>query len=267
MKNPADYGPWALVTGASSGIGEQFARILGGMGLNLLLTARDQDRLAAIAADIRQSSSVEVDVLAADLAAEGVVEEILDWTANYELGLLVSNAGFGLKGLHETQRAQDLRAMLQVNCHAPTLLAHGLLPRFRQRPCAGIIITGSIEGFVAFPWSTAYAASKAYVRALGEGLAWECRDSGIAVEVLCPGSTDTPALVKQGFDADKMAGVMAPSDVASQALAQLGNRTIFVPGRGNRFLGWLLSNLPRGVAVNFAGNAMKQAISAQQRGS
>jgi short-subunit dehydrogenase len=249
-----------MVTGASTGMGEQFARILAGRGFKLLITARDKNRLRELAAELDAAHGNEVQYLAADLAAEGVVNELLDWARDKDIGLLVSNAGFGLKGPHHEQQAAQLGAMLQVNCQAPTLLTHGLLPQLRSRPKAGVIMTGSIEGFVAFPWSAAYAASKAYVRSLGEALAWECRGTGVDIQVLAPGSTDTPALSKQGFDASRMNGVMSPREVVTQALANLGRKTVFVPGGGNKLFGWLLSNLPRKAAVNFAGSAMRKAV-------
>lgn len=267
MINAAEFGPWAVVTGASTGIGEQFARLLADAGFKLLLTARDQQRLDTLARELAVGREIEVRTAALDLALAADLDRLLDMATALAPGLVISNAGFGLKGPHHELVRGELRNMLSVNCAAPALLAQALLPGMRQRARAGLIITGSVEGFAPFPLSAAYAASKAFVLSLGEALAWECRDSGVQVEVLAPSATDTPALVKQGFDARRMSGVMTPRDVAAQALQALGEHSVFVPGgTGNRFFARLLALLPRRWATAMAGNAMRKAIEANRRG-
>lgn len=254
------YGPWALVTGASSGIGEQFARVLAERGLNVVISARRADRIEALAESLRSAHGVEMLPVVADLGDAAGTAAIVDAVAGLDLGLVVSNAGFGLKGVHAEQDPVQLDAMLNVNCRAPMQFACQLIPRLVGRGRGGLIITGSIEGFIGFPWSAAYAATKAFVLSLGEAVAFELRDTGVDLEVLCPGSTDTEALVKQGFNPQEMRGLMPPRAVVEQALANLGRRAVFVPGGGNRFFARLLSNLPRAMAVSFAGNAMRSAV-------
>ncbi len=259
------YGPWAMVTGASSGIGEQFAVLLAERGLNLILVARREDRLRALQARLQGEHKVDVDLVVADLSEPPAVADVLRALASRPVGLLVSNAGFGLKGNFAEHDAERLQRMVQVNAVTPMQLAHAVLPSLQARGHGGILFTGSIEGEVGFPYSTAYAASKAFVHSLGGGLWEECRASGVDVLVLSPGSTDTEAPALQGINRDQMVGMMPPSEVASQALDALGKRPLLIPGLMNRVFIALLRWLPRSWALRFAGFGMLSAIRNSQK--
>lgn len=254
------YGPWALVTGASSGIGEQFARQLARSGLDLVLVARRADRLTALRDELVAAYGIAVELLVEDLAGSGAVDRVLASVGERDVGLLVSNAGFGLKGPFIGHRREQLETMFDVNARAPLLLLHGLMPRLARRATAGIILTGSQEGETPFPWSSAYAATKAFVHSLGQSLYGECRGTGIDVLVLAPGATDTEALPLQGFDTRSLSGLMNPAEVARQALAHLGRVPLHVPGRMNRFMVGVLRRLPRRWAIALAGQAMAAAL-------
>lgn len=258
------YGPWALVTGASSGIGEQFSRHLAARGLDLVITARRASLLRTLAEELEAAHGVRVEAVAIDLAETTGVEFLLGACKERDIGLVVNNAGFGLKGYHHDQRAQDLDAMLALNCRAPMLLAHAFLPQLARRGTGGLLFTASIEGFVGFPFSAAYAATKAFVLSLGEALSVELAREGVDVLVLAPGSTDTDAPISQGIDRSQLIGLMQPSDVAAQALAQLGRRRVLVPGLANRTLVGFLRAVPRGVAVRLAGAGLRRAIERSQ---
>lgn len=262
------YGPWALVTGASSGIGEQFARQLAARGLNLVITARRAELLERLAADLRRQHGVAVEVLPLDLSHQDFIPSLMLACAGKEIGLVVSNAGFGLKGEHHQLDAAQLTAMLNLNCHAPMLLAHAFAPKLIARGHGGLLFTGSIEGFIAFPWSTGYAATKAFVLALGEGLWGELKAHGIDVMVLAPGSTDTDAPALQGIDRSQLIGLMSPAAVAREALEQLGKRPVLITGWVNRLLVGFLGVLPRRLAVQLAGKGIRMALerSAKRRG-
>jgi hypothetical protein len=256
------YGPWALVTGASSGIGEQFVRQLTRAGFNLLLVARREDRLRDLRAELGDKRSREIELLVADLADLDAVDRVVAAAAGRELGLLISNAGFGLKGPYLSHDRARLEAMMNVNARAPLLLTHALLPQLRKRASGGIILTGSQEGEAPFPWSTAYAATKAFVHSLGLGLYGELAGTGIDVLVLAPGATDTEALGLQGFDASVLPGLMPPAEVARQALQQLGRTPLHVPGADNRKFVRQLRRMPRRRQVEFNGANMAAALAA-----
>lgn len=254
------YGPWAIVTGASSGIGEQFARLLAERGFNLIITARRKERLNTLAKALQDQHSTEVLPLVLDLSSQDFLTELTDVIADKTIGLVISNAGFGLKGEHHLSSADQMDRMLQLNTRAPMLLAHTLTPALIKRGKGGFIFTGSIEGFVAFPWSASYAASKAFVLSLGQSLGYELRPYGIDVLVLAPGSTDTEALTLQGFDPKQQLGLMPPRQVAEQALSQLGRKPVFISGWINRQSIRLLCALPRSLATRLAGAGMRSAI-------
>ena len=259
------YGPWALVTGASSGIGEQFARQLARAGFNLLLVARREDRLRDLRAELGQRRRREIELLVADLADRETVDSIVAAAERHDVGLVVSNAGFGLKGPFETQSRARLEAMLNVNARTPLLLVHALLPRLRARPTAGIVLTGSVEGEAPFPWSSAYAATKAFVHSLGLGLHGELAGTGVDVLVLAPGATDTEALGLQGFDAATLPSVMPPAEVARQALRELGRTPLHIPGADNRKFVSQLRRMPRRRQLEFNATNMAAALAATGR--
>ena len=252
------HGPWALVTGASSGIGEAFARSLAARGLDLVLTARRKQRLDALAEELVATHGIAVEVVAADLSDARSLEEIARAVEGKPTGLLVSNAAMGLKGDHEHKSVDELTRLLHTNCLAPLLLTRHFLPSLRTRKRAGIILVGSMEGFLGFPHSAAYAASKAFVRSLGEGLWGELGDTGVDLLVLAPGQTDTAMLREAGVKPRAALGVMTPRQVAEQALRRLDQGPVFQTGRMNRLLVRFLTTIPRRSAIRMVGWGMKQ---------
>ncbi len=223
------YGPVALVTGASSGIGRAFAECLAAKGLNLLLVARRVPILAELARRLETQHGISVIVCEADLAEATSVPLIMQAAASLDVGLVISNAGFSLKGEHAGHDPVALTEMLMVNCHAPMLLAHGFIPLLRARGKGGIIFTSSVEGLIGMPYSTAYAATKGFVNRLGEGLWGELTPGGIDVLTICPGATDTEALVRSGIDPATLGNVMSPHAVARLALENIANGPTYFP--------------------------------------
>jgi short-subunit dehydrogenase len=263
------FGPWALVTGASSGIGAAFAHALAARGLNLVITARRLRLLESMAGELKHRYGVSVQAIGLDLANPEFLRPLLEACAGKDIGLVVSNAGFGVKGEHHRLGAERLSAMLAVNCHAPMLLTHAFAPRLITRGRGGFVLTGSIEGFLGFPYSSAYAATKAFVTVLGEGLWGELRGHGIDLMVLSPGATDTDAPTLQGIDKGKIPGpVMAPAVVAEQALLRLGRRSpVFIPGFINRWLVRLLRLLPRRLGLRLTGKGIRDTLALPEPGS
>lgn len=184
---------WALVTGASAGLGEEFARQLAAAGAHLVLTARRKDRLDALADDLRRKNGVQVEVFAADLAMDGTVEAIFAFTEGrrLEMELLINNAGFGAYGeFHRIPLARQ-REMLRVNISAVVQLTHLYLPQMIARRRGDILIVASTAAFQAVPYISTYAATKAFDLIFAEGIAEEVRPYGVRVCALCPGSTHT----------------------------------------------------------------------------
>ncbi len=213
----ARYGDWALVTGASSGIGQALARQIAADGLNLVLTARREERLSNLASELERDHGVKTRVVAADLAERAEVEALLADVSDLEIGLLVNNAGLGYVGRFDLLDRDRLRQLVSVNCEAPLILSHALLQGMRERGRGGVLITGSVSGRQPLPLHAVYAATKAFDLFLGEALWAELRASNVDVVVLEPGSTETEfhevagEIVHSGQSAEEVArrGLMA----------------------------------------------------------
>lgn len=243
------YGPVALVTGASSGIGWAFAEELGKRGFDLVLTARRVDRLEELAARLAQDHGVRSRVIGADLTDQNAPAAILQETAGMDIGLVVSNAGFNMKGAYETKSASSLTKLLMVNCYAPMHLAHGFIPRLKARGKGGIIFTSSVEGLIGAPYSAAYSASKALVNALAEGLWGELAGSGVDVLALCPGATESEATLKRGIGGHPMQDLQPADDVARRALEGIAQGPVLIPNESYEAMFARLLALPRREAL------------------
>lgn len=247
------YGPIALVTGASSGIGLAFAEELASRGLDLVLTARRTGHLEALAERLQSTFGIRVRIIGADLSDPDAPARLLEDTANEDIGLLISNAGFNIKGAFESKDASAMARMLTVNCHAPMQLAHGFLLRLKTRGHGGILFTASVEGLIGCPYSTAYSASKALVISLGEGLWGEMQGTGIDVLTLCPGATESEAT-------EGMAGIanlQPAAEVARLALDALREGPTFVPHAHYRDMFERLRTMPRRDALIAMAQSMK----------
>lgn len=190
---PAWSGKWALVTGASAGIGKALAEELARGGANLVLTARRRDRLDALAQQLSAAHKIQVKVVFADLTRPDAPQQILDFTNQQQLAidLLANNAGFGAYGAFHTVDAQRFLDMVQVNCSAVVHLTHLYLPQMIARRSGDILIVASTASFQPVPYISTYAATKAFDLLFAEGLAEELKPHGIRVCALCPGSTES----------------------------------------------------------------------------
>lgn len=251
------YGPVALVTGASSGIGKSFAELLARKGLDLVLIARRVQRLDELASSLQKQHGIKVKVSPIDLVETTAAQQVLEITSSADVGLVVSNAGFGFKGEYASGDSKFMSDMLMVNCHVPMLLAQGFVPRLRKRGKGGIVLTSSVEGLIGCPYSTAYAASKAFVKSLGEGLWGELTPEGIQVLTLCPGATDTEAARLQGIDPATMQNVMSPDDVARLTLENINNGPTYIPSAHYRASFDRLLSMPRAEALQAIAQNMK----------
>lgn len=251
------YGPVALVTGASSGIGWAFAEELAERGFDLALTARRTQRLEELAAKLESTHGTKSRVIPADLSDPSAPATLIEATAGMDIGLLVSNAGFNIKGAFETKDPGAMAKMLTVNCHAPMQLAHGFIPRLKQRGKGGIIFTSSVEGLIGCPYSTAYSASKALVVGLGEGLWGELEPEGIDVLTLCPGATESEATARHSDDFSKLENLQPARDVVRLALDNITNGPTYVPNDHYRMMFDNLRSRPRREALAGMAESMK----------
>jgi hypothetical protein len=186
-------GKWALITGASAGIGWALAEQLAAGGTHLVLTARRKARLADLAAKLSSRHGVQVETFAADLSQPGAPDAIFAYTQGKGIAvhLLVNNAGFGAHGAFQQIDLARQLEMVQVNVSAVLHLTHLFLPPMIERRSGDILIVASTAGFQGVPYISTYAATKGFDLLFAEGLAEEVRKYGVRVCVLCPGSTAT----------------------------------------------------------------------------
>ncbi|MFK7895518.1 MAG: SDR family NAD(P)-dependent oxidoreductase [Myxococcota bacterium] len=232
----ARYGEWALVTGASSGIGTALSRQIAADGMKVVLTARREDRLQSLATELERDHGIETKVVVADLGEPSGPQALIDAVADLEIGLLVNNAGLGMAGRFDLLPREALRRLVAVNCEAPLVLTHAFVQEMRERGRGGVLFTGSAAGRQPIPLHATYAATKAFDLFLGEGLWAELRASNIDVTVLEPGSTET--------EFQEVAGEIAHSgqraeDVARRGLAALGQQPSVIVGWYN----WVRANI------------------------
>lgn len=216
-------GKWALVTGASAGIGLALAEELALANANLVITARRTDRLESLASRLRSTRGVKVEVLAADLATPSAPGEIRSFTESksLEIELLINNAGFGSYGrFHESDLSRQLE-MVRVNCTAVVHLTHLYLREMVRRRHGDILIVASVAGFQAVPYVSTYAATKAFDLRFAEGIAEEVRRYGVHVCALCPGSTTTEFREVAGQPERTFRGAESAEKVARTGLRAL----------------------------------------------
>ena len=215
---------YALITGASSGIGECFARALGARGRNLVLVARSRPKLEALAAELRVAHRVQVESLGCDLSLAGAATRLAEALRErrLEVGLLVNNAGFGARGEFWKLPLERQSEMMRLNVQALIDLTHLLLPSMLEQRGGGIINVSSTAGFQPVPYTTVYAATKAFVSSFSSGLAEELRPYGVIVVTLCPGGTNTNFFEASRYGTRNFpGGLQAPEEVVEAGLAAL----------------------------------------------
>lgn len=257
MKDQIYSGRWAMITGASSGIGAAFARELAARGANLVLTARRLDRLHVLAGTLTAQYGVETLSIEADLGDVRAVDLIEARTAaaGIEVDLLINNAGYGLPGhFHRHQWPAHAR-FLRVMIEAPTELAHRLLPGMRQRGWGRIVNVASLAGIIpGSAGNTLYGASKAYMIKFSQSLGLENRGHGIAVQALCPGFT-----LSEFHDVSGARHLMnrlprfmfqTADQVVEECIGSIERgRLVHVSGRANRLIALLMKCLPERLAL------------------
>ena len=235
------YGPYALIAGGSYGLGAAFAEAAARRGLDVVLMARNEDRLMATAARLRESYRVDVVTLAADLADfDAVKRQVL--ALGVPIGLLVYDAAFAPIGRFEDLTEEQLAQAAAVNVRAPLLLAKLLSAPMIERGRGGIVLMSSLAGSQGSPNIAAYAATKAFNTVLAEGLWSELKPRGVDVLACVAGAILTPGY-QQAESARPAPGTMKADEVAEQALAALGAGPVVVPGAVNRIGRFVLTRL------------------------
>jgi uncharacterized protein len=258
------YGPWALVTGASEGIGQAFAEHLAERGLNLVLVARRRPLLDALAARLNHAHGVECVVMPADLTDPAAIDDLVARTADVDVGLVVAAAGYGTSGLLLDAPLDVETGMLALNCNSVLALAWHFGQRLAARGQGGMVFMSSLLAFRGAPRAANYAATKAYIQALAEGLRSEWAAHGVDVIASAPGPT------RSGFERRanmQMAHAMPADVVARVTLQALGRRTTVRPGWLSKLLGWSLALLPRWAQVRIIGAVMKGMTGQQAKGA
>ena len=251
----------SLVTGASSGLGAEFARQLAARGSDLVLVARSADRLEALAEDLRTRHRVTVTALPADLGLADEVGRVAAHAAATEVGVLVNNAGFGTYGTFASLDAGREHAEIMVNAVAAVDLAHAVLPAMLARRRGGIITVASSIAFQPAPRQTVYGATKAFALAFSEALWAETRGSGVRILALCPGPVATGFVASLGDQAATTSTIYRrtadPADIVRAGLRGFDRDAMTViPGLRTRFLAQGHRFFPRTVMVRMTGRML-----------
>jgi len=225
------YGNWALITGASSGIGEEFARQLAKMKFNLVLVARRTENLENISAQLISEHAIETIIITLDLSKPNFLKEMEQQVAHVDIGLLINNAGFALTGSFMAGKLESQIELLDLNCKAPLILSHYFGNKMIKRGKGAIINIASATAFLPMPFWSNYAASKAYLLHFSEGLWYELQEKGIDVLAVCPGGTNT----EFAKTANVQLNGMSVKDVVSESLESIGKKPTLVTGFKNKF--------------------------------
>ncbi len=262
MKKLDFRGSWALVTGASSGLGAEFARQLAHLGTNLVLTARSEAKLERFAADLARVNGVSTHAIAVDLAAEGGAQKLLAAVDALGVPLLhvINNAGFGSTGAFVNSDPEHELRMVRLNCEAVAAVTRHFLPKFVASRAGGLLNVASTAAYQPTPYMATYGASKAFVLSFTLSLAEELRGSGVRVLALCPGPVPTGFQQAAGMHGDgaivRVAQLEAPSVVETALAAYAEGRDVAVPGALNALRTAAVKVMPRGVVLRAARWAM-----------
>src|ERR1700737_4433872 len=253
------FGPWALVTGASSGIGEEFARQIAASGIHVALVGRREPLLRTVGAECTRASGVQHRIIPLDLSEPDFLPALADAMRDLDIGLVVSNAGTGNPGEFLKHDRQLLQATLRLNTMAHLDITHHFGQKLGERRRGGIILVGALGGEKGIPCMASGGAAKAYVHSLGEALHYEFKPLGVYVTVLAAGVTNTAVLEK--FALDPKAMPMKPMSVeqcVSEGLrGRAKNRSKIVPARPNRILNALVpASLARKMLADLLGKGL-----------
>jgi len=245
------YGPWAVIAGASDGIGEAFARQLAGAGLNLLLLARRSAILAQLADAIGREHGVEVRTASVDLTDARMMQTVVAASKDIDVGLLIYNAGAAHGAANFLDKpVESALGMVDLNCRGPVLMAHHFGGPMRTRGRGGIMLLSSLAALSGGSNTASYNATKSFDLILAEGLWHELKPCGVDAMCLLVGATRTPSMLSSCAAFADYPGLMEPADVAAEGLALLGRGPVGVAGAHNRALVKAMLPVSRVAAIN-----------------
>ncbi|HMX58356.1 MAG TPA: SDR family oxidoreductase [Leptospiraceae bacterium] len=254
----------ALITGASSGIGQDIARILAEKKIDLIITARRRDRLDALAKDLRTIHNIQVDVIESDLAKpDGAVQLYNQARAiSKDITIVVNNAGFGKQNPVLDQSIEEIRSMIQVNMTSLTELTRLFAADMKAQGYGRILQLSSIGAFQPSPIYAVYSAAKSYVLSFSYAMNHELKGSGVSITTMCPGITETEFHDVAGHE---KTGFMKSFSMTSRKVAEIGVRAMMkrkanvIPGFSNAINSWLMESMPRAVSTSIAASLMKKS--------
>jgi uncharacterized protein len=258
------FGPWAVVTGASSGIGREFARQLAASGIHVVLVARREALLREVGASITSEFGVKHRVVRADLSEDGFINQLIEATADIDVGLVVSNAGTATPGEFRKFDRDALAQLFRLNAMSHLDIAHHFGRRLANRGRGGVILCGAMGAAHGIPYVANDSASKAYVQTLGECLHVELKPLGVNVSVLIIGPTQTAIIDKFGLAPETMPmKPMSTEQCVYEGLEALRkNRATHLSGRINRIMAAVI---PTSLSRSMMGRMMAKALAAQGR--
>lgn len=242
MKHLNKYNKTALITGASEGIGKDFAFELARQGFSLYLVARNQEKLKKVQHELKEKFGISVSIGNKDLSDTRAVASLLEETKDFSFGIVVLAAGFGTGGEFSSIPIETELNLVDLNCRSVVQLSHHFINQSKGKERLGLILFGSLVGFQGVPWTATYAASKAFVQSFAEGLYGENRGQGIDVLSVAPGPVNSGFGGRAGMN---MGMSQSPNGIAKSALSELGKSSTVRPGFLSKFLGYSLSSLPR----------------------
>lgn len=254
----------AVITGASTGLGREFSRLAAADGYELVLVARNEQRLEAVASELRVRHGITVTTLACDLSEPRAAHVLFAavHSVSRPVDILINNAGFGRLGYFARSDVTDVESMINTNVTSLTVLTRLFLDDMMSRARGRVLNVASIAAFTPGPLMAVYHATKSYVLALTEALAEELRGSGVTASVLLPGITRTGFQARAGIpEASLGKGVMSAEVVAAQGYrAMLEGKTVCVSGLGNRVLGFLAHHAPHGISARVAHRMQRRLL-------
>ncbi len=263
-------GSWVLITGASSGLGEEFARRLSARKANLILSARSKDKLDALARELAQAHGIDARVVVQDLGKPGGAQALCSQVDALKIPVdhLVSNAGYGSLSAFVESDPEWQAQMVRLNCEALVSLSRHFLPKMAARRGGGIIHLASVAGFLPLPYMTTYAATKAFVLNFSAALSAEVRGRGVRVLALCPGPVPTGFQKAAGITLQKgerLAVLSAQETVRRGLAAYEARKDVYVPGVVNRLTTLAVKFAPRGLVVSALARVMERGPARTRR--